>query len=215
MAARVFGFPATTPAPRWRLTMAPADAPDAYDPAWAAADDHALVRICLAGHRAAFDLIVERHRRHIYQVCYRFAGNHEDASDLAQEAFIRAYRSLAGFKGQSAFGTWLHRIAVNLCLNHVSAKSPVVEAIDPSLHVDGRIEPPDAGMDRARRAAELRAAIARLPKTQRATIVLRIYHELPHQDIASILGSSVGAVKANLFHAIANLRKLIAARGTR
>ena len=76
-----------------------------------------LVQACLAGHREAFDVIVERHQRHVYQLCYRFVGNHEDASDLAQDVFIRAYRGLKKFKRQSSLGTWLYRIGVNVCLN--------------------------------------------------------------------------------------------------
>src|SRR5580765_8062349 len=96
----------------------------------------ALVAACLAGRAGAFDLIVERHRRPVYQLCYRFVGNHEDASDLSQDVFLRAFRGLRNFKGQSALGTWLHRIAVNVCLNRVSAKSLPTEPIDKREHVD-------------------------------------------------------------------------------
>ena len=88
-----------------------------------AADDAALVRQCLAGDTDAFDVLVERHRRQVYQVCYRFVNNHEDASDLAQDAFLRAYRALHTFKGNSAFSTWLYRVAINVCLNRVSAEA--------------------------------------------------------------------------------------------
>jgi RNA polymerase sigma-70 factor (ECF subfamily) len=176
--------------------------------AWQSADDRQLVEACLAGRRDAFDLIVERHQRRIYRLCYRFVGNHEDASDLAQDVFVRAFRALAGFKGQSAFGTWLHRIAVNVCLNRVSSKTPRIEALD-DRHIDQRGERPDAAVLRTERAAYVRAAIARLPRKQRATLILRIYHELPHEEIAGILGASVGAVKANFFHALANLKKLL------
>ena len=84
--------------------------------------DAELVAACLAGQREAFDVIVERHRRHVYQLCYRFVGNHEDASDLAQDVFVRAYRGLRTFKSQSSLGTWLYRISVNVCLNRVSVK---------------------------------------------------------------------------------------------
>ena len=73
-------------------------------------------------------MIVERHRRAVYQVCYRFVNNHEDASDLAQDAFVRAWHGLKNFKGESALSTWLYRIAVNVCLNRVSAKTPVDRA---------------------------------------------------------------------------------------
>src|SRR5215211_2444789 len=77
-----------------------------------ATDDAGLVAQCLAGDSSAFDVLVERHRRQVYQVCYRFVGNHEDASGLAQDAFVRAYRALHTFKGNSAFGTWLYRVAI-------------------------------------------------------------------------------------------------------
>src|SRR5215216_766165 len=72
----------------------------------AATDDRALVRAALDGNRDAFDDLVRRHQRHVYQLCYRFAGNHEDASDLAQDVFIRAYKGLRTFKGNSTFSTW-------------------------------------------------------------------------------------------------------------
>ena len=173
------------------------------------ADDDALVRQCLAGETSAFDVLVERHRRQVYQVCYRFVNNHEDASDLAQDAFLRAYRALHTFKGNSAFSTWLYRVAVNVCLNRVSTKQAPTEPLDQREHQDVRGELPDREVLRQERAATVRAAIARLPKKQRATMILRMYHELPHDEIAAILGSSVGAVKANFFHALANLKKLL------
>ena len=86
-------------------------------------DEPALVEACLAQRAGAFDLIVERHRRAVYQLCYRFVGNHEDASDLSQDVFLRAYRGLRSFRGQSTLATWLYRIGVNVCLNRVSAKT--------------------------------------------------------------------------------------------
>lgn len=172
-------------------------------------EDAELVRLSLDGRRDAFDVIVERHRRAVYQLCYRFVSNHEDASDLAQDVFIRAYRGLRGFKGQSALGTWLYRIGVNVCLNRVSVKGPKTEAFEAVERVDVRVEPADRTLVRAETAAQVRAAIARLPRKQRATLILRAYHELPHEEIAKILGSSVGAVKANFFHALANLKKIL------
>ena len=176
--------------------------------------DAELVQACLAGRREAFDVIVERHRRHVYQLCYRFVGNHEDASDLAQDVFIRAYRGLKNFKSQASLGTWLYRIGVNVCLNRVTAKTPRAESLDTLLlasdqRVAAHEESASDALLRDERAQQVRAAIARLPKKQRATLVLRVYHELPHEEIATILGSSVGAVKANFFHALNNLKKLL------
>src|SRR5262245_1557761 len=103
-------------------------------------DDRALVAASIAGRREAFDVIVERHRRAVYQVCYRFVNNHEDASDLAQDAFVRAWKGLKNFKGESALSTWLYRIAVNVCLNRVSAKTAITEPIESTEHFeDARI----------------------------------------------------------------------------
>jgi RNA polymerase sigma-70 factor (ECF subfamily) len=176
--------------------------------------DAELVAAVLAGNRDAFEGIVERHRRQVYQLCYRFVGNHEDASDLAQDVFIRAFKSLRTYKGDAALGPWLYRIAVNVSLNMVSSKSARPETLDALLSANdlraasGDESASDAVL-RYERAAQVRAAIARLPKKQRATLILRIYHDLPHEQIAGILGSSVGAVKANFFHALNNLKKLL------
>jgi RNA polymerase sigma-70 factor (ECF subfamily) len=172
-------------------------------------DEPALVEACLAARPGAFDLIVERHRRRVYLLCYRFVSNHEDASDLSQDVFIRAYRGLRSFRGHSSLGTWLYRIGVNVCLNRVNKKSPRTESIEEQQHIDTRSESATERMLRGERAARVRDAIARLPRRQRATLILRMYHELSHQEIADTLGSSVGAVKANFFHALGNLKKLL------
>jgi RNA polymerase sigma-70 factor, ECF subfamily len=176
-------------------------------------DERELVDACLAGQREAFDLIVERHRRAVYQLCYRFVANHEDASDLAQDVFVRAYRGLRNFRRQSSLSTWLYRIGVNVCLNRVSARRLPTEPIAERQFVD---QSADSGSDRllkSERQAKVRAAIAQLPRKQRATLILRVYHEMSHQEIADALGSSVGAVKANFFHALGNLRKLLGPEG--
>jgi RNA polymerase sigma-70 factor (ECF subfamily) len=172
-------------------------------------DDSALVAACLASRPGAFDVIVERHRRPVYQLCYRYVANHEDASDLAQEVFLRAYRGLRSFRGQSSLSTWLYRIAVNVCLNRVTAKAPQTEPIDERQFVDAGAESASEAMLKEERGARVRAAIAQLPPKQRSTLILRMYHELSHQEIADALGSSVGAVKANFFHALGNLKKLL------
>ena len=199
---------ALAPARDWSLTVVTPDPPAAV--VYADLDDAALVARSAAGEREAFDVIVERHRRTVYQVCYRFVSNHEDASDLSQEAFVRAWRGLKTFKGQSALSTWLYRIAVNVCLNRVSVKTLPSEPIESTDHFeDTRIEGAQSVLLREERAAAVRKAIAALPKKQRATLILRTYHELSHQQIAEILGSSVGATKANFFHALANLKKIL------
>lgn len=171
--------------------------------------DAELVEAARGGDRAAFEALVERHQRQVYQLCYRFVGNHEDASELAQDAFVRAYRSLAKFEGQAQFSTWLHRITVNVCLNRLALKTHPQTPLGPIEAFPGHEEAADAALLRGERAAQVRAAIAQLPKKQRATLILRVYHDLPHEEIAGILGGSVSSAKANFFHALGNLRKLL------
>ena len=172
--------------------------------------DAELVAVTLEGDSGAFDVLVDRHRRAVYLLCYRFVHHHEDASDLAQEVFVRAWRGLPRFKGEAAFTSWLYRIAVNTCLNKVGSRVAPHEPLeDADRFEDPRVERPGADLARAERAAAVRRAIQALPKKQRATVVLRLYHELSHQQIADILGSSVGAVKANLFHALANVKRIL------
>ena len=174
-------------------------------------DEREAILACQRGEREAFDRLVERHQREIYRLCYRYVNNHEDAADLAQDAFLKAYRAIGRFRGDSAFSTWLYRIAVNTCLNFRSARRAVHEELsdalpDPSAPVVQTL----AEREQARRVRE---AVTRLPEKQRATLILKIYHDLTHEEVAGILGSSVGTVKANLFHALGNLRKMLGTAG--
>jgi len=174
-----------------------------------AAEDRVLVAAFLAGSTQAFDVIVTRHQRAVYQVCYRFVRNHEDASDLAQDVFVRAFKGLKNFKGDSALTTWLYRVSVNCCLNRVAVKRPDTEPLEATRHEDQRSDDPLRAVVRGEKAAEVRRAIAQLPPKQRATLLLRVYQELSHEEIAGILSCSVGAAKANFFHALGNLKRLL------
>jgi len=169
------------------------------------------IEACRRGEREAFDRLVMRHQRDVYRLCYRYVNNHEDANDLAQEVFLKAWRAIGRFRGESSFSTWLYRIAVNACLNFRAVRRPVTLELpeglaDPGPGAAARVE----GDDEARR---VRAAVVRLPQRQRATLILKVYHELTHEEVAGILGSTVGTVKANLFHALGNLRRLMAEEG--
>ena len=195
-------------APPQVMTDRPAAAPSVDD----TADDAALVAAAAAGSSVAFDLLVTRHRRAVYQLCYRFVNHHEDAADLTQDAFVRAWKALPAFRGQAQFSTWLHRITVNVCLNKVGSRGPVAEPIDAEALEDRRQPRPGDALLADERAAQVRAAVAALPPRQREALILRTYHELSHQEVAAIVGTSVGAVKANVFHALANLRKRLGAR---
>jgi RNA polymerase sigma-70 factor (ECF subfamily) len=174
-------------------------------------DDREAVLACQAGEREAFDRLVERYQRDVYRLCYRYVNNHPDASDMAQEAFLRAFRAIGKFRGESSFSTWLYRITVNTCLNFRSArKAPTAEL--PETLPDPSESQADS-VERDEMHAKVRAAVARLPEKQRATLILKVYHDLTHEEVAVILGSSVGTVKANVFHALGNLRRLLLAPG--
>jgi RNA polymerase sigma-70 factor (ECF subfamily) len=196
-------------AAKWDLTVVRQDTAPAPDSALRDLSEGDLVAAALNGRDGAFDVIVERHRRAVYKLCFRFVTNHEDASDLTQDVFLRAFRGLHRFRGQSSLATWFYRIAVNVCLNKVGAARLPTEPLDAREHVDQRHESAADRVLREERAARVRAAIAQLPRKQRAALILRSYHELSHQEIATMLGTSVGAVKANVFHALQNLKRLL------
>lgn len=196
--------------PDWTLTVVAATQQESGgERPLAGLDDRGLVDACLGGRAEAFDIIVERHQRAVYQLCYRFVRTHEDASDLSQDVFLRAYRGLRRFRGDSLLSTWLYRIAVNACLNRVSSRKIQETPLDDAPPIAAAVSDPVAEMVQAGARARVRAAVARLPGKQRATLILRVYHELSHQEIATALGTSVGAVKANVFHALGNLKKLL------
>jgi RNA polymerase sigma-70 factor (ECF subfamily) len=173
-------------------------------------NDSRLVELCLDGRVEAFDVIVERHQRAVFLLCFRFTRRHEDAADLTQDVFLRAYRGLRRFRGDANLSTWLYRIGVNVCLNHLSAKRQPDTPLDDAPHVPAGGEDPAVAYARSRESARVRAAVARLPPKQRATLILRVYQDLSHREIAAALGTTVGAVKANFFHALGNLKRLLA-----
>ena len=170
--------------------------------------ERAEIEACQNGEREAFDRLVERYQRDIYRLCYRYVNNHEDANDLAQEVFLKAYRAIGRFRGDSSFSTWLYRIAVNTCLNFRASRKPESQELPEGL-ADGN-EGAAAALESREQAVLVRRAVSRLPEKQRATLILKVYHDLTHEEVARILGSTVGTVKANLFHALGNLRKLMA-----
>jgi RNA polymerase sigma-70 factor (ECF subfamily) len=200
----------TSPALALPIGLAAVAAPPGGE-ALAREAEREAVEACRRGEREAFDRLVLRYQRDVYRLCYRYVNNHEDANDLAQEAFLKAWRAISRFRGESSFSTWLYRIAVNACLNFRAVRRPQTQELpeglsDPLPGAAARVE----NEDEARR---VRAAVARLPEKQRATLILKVYHELTHEEVAGILGSTVGTVKSNFFHALGNLRRQMAEEG--
>jgi RNA polymerase sigma-70 factor (ECF subfamily) len=172
-------------------------------------DDTRLVAAAQAGSHAAFAALVGRHGSRVRGLLFRLCGDPVLTEDLAQEVFLRAYRGLAGFEARARLATWLHRIAVNLVLNH-RARAPVVAALS-----DGGLElasaaPDDAlGPTRAVLRRDLGAAIAQLPQAYRRVVELHYARELGYAEIADALAMPLGTVKTNLRRAKAQLRGLL------
>ncbi len=172
--------------------------------------DFDIIDRCLAGDDGAFDELVRKYQRDVYQLAYRITRNGEDAKDLAQDAFVQAYRSLKSFQRKSSFYTWLYRITVNLCLNY----KKVAARIDPAeVGEDRVVDAREDALDLLTRHERDRAvadAIATLPPQQRATLTLRVHQGLSHKEIAEILDCSEGTAKANYFHAVRGLQARLA-----
>ncbi len=163
-----------------------------------ALDDAYLVSRAKAGRRDAFEELVRRHRDIVYRVALRMLGDQREAEDAAQEALLQAWRALDGFRGDSAFSTWLYRITVNRCLNMLRARhetEPLMTdraSSGPSTEVvvESRLQLDD-----------VRRAILRLTPEQRAPLVLRELEGCSYEELAEILDVSVSAVKSRLHRA--------------
>ncbi|MBD3308290.1 sigma-70 family RNA polymerase sigma factor [candidate division KSB3 bacterium] len=171
--------------------------------------DFELIDRVLTGHPVFFEELVHRYKKSVYYLTYRMVHNREDALDLSQETFLKAYQGLRKFKKRSSFHTWLYKIAINLCINHLRRRG-ARQYIE--LEKTHSVEQPVVleKLEREELQVMVATIVDTLPEKQRAAVILRIYHGLSHKEIAGILGCSVGTVKANYFHAIRNLRKVIA-----
>lgn len=177
--------------------------PEAGDP------DAALMLQVRDGDEAAFTELVRRHRRGILNLVYRYLGDAAGAEDAAQEVFVKVYRARAGYVPTARFTTWLHRIAVNHCLNDLRARkarpASAGEAEERAVEPSGEL--PDSRMDRDEIRAAVRAAIESLPPQQRVAVLLARFEELSYQEIAEAMGQSLEAVKSILFRAKENLQQ--------
>jgi len=169
--------------------------------------DAALVERYLAGDTTAFDEIMIRYERQIYRVCYRFVENRDDAMDLAQEVFIKAFEHLSTFRRESSLKTWLYRIAMNHCINHVKKHSQ--EFVEVSEYT-GKIQAStQVQLEDREQREHFRRMVKRLPPKQKAILELRINEQLSYEEIANMSGRSVSTIKASVFFALEKLRKLV------
>jgi RNA polymerase sigma-70 factor (ECF subfamily) len=185
-------------------------------------DDVGLVARARKGDRAAFGTLVMRHERKAYAVALGMVKNPDDARDLVQEAFIKVWRSLAAFEGQSAFYTWLYRIVANLCIDHLRKGRSHLAYDDERVHDEENLPgtqellPRTAGLHpgRAFESKETGLAIQRaletLPDAQRAVLVMREVEGLSYREMARAMGCSEGTIMSRLFHARKKMQAALA-----
>lgn len=187
-----------------------------------AATDEALVEAFRAGDPNAFDVLVARWQRRIQGAIYRILGSEDDARDLCQETFLKAYRSLRGFKGEARFSSWLHQIAINLCRDRMRRRRGRSFVSLESLGDEGawpEVASREAGPQQLAEQGSLRGlvqeAIAALPEEQREVIVLKEYQELTFLEIAQTLDVPLSTVKTRLYRGLVNLRGQLERQGVR
>jgi RNA polymerase sigma-70 factor, ECF subfamily len=171
--------------------------------------DIELVQEVRNGRRQAYTELMRRYQERVYWVARRIVGSHDDADDVVQETFVKAYLALGEFRGDSSFFTWIYRIAVNLSLNALR-KRQVLNYLHES-ELLSRILPstddPGKDLENAETESALARAVATLPEKQKAVFVMRYYDEMTYEEIGRVLKTSVGGLKANYFHALRKVRE--------
>jgi RNA polymerase sigma factor (sigma-70 family) len=163
------------------------------------------------GDQFSFNEIVKRYQKRIYMVIRRMVDDHDDADDIMQDVFIKVHDSLKNFRGESGIYTWMYRIAVNLSINFLNKKKlrkffHYEDLIQPLISSD---EKPDDTMERKEKAELIEKAIESLPQKQKLAFVMRYYDDMSYEEISKILKKSVGALKANYFHAFKKIEEYI------
>jgi len=173
---------------------------------------------------SVFDELVLRYQDMVFRICLRFFGDYEEAVDCSQDTFVRVYRSLAMFRFESSFSTWLYRVTVNMCKNMTTSRQyrrrQQTISLDPANDPDGsplEVEngrwSPHELYEKKEQRDTIERAVRRLPKDQRTVVILRDIENLPYEEIAEITGFAPGTVKSKLFRArkrlIEELRELL------
>lgn len=161
-----------------------------------AVDERELVNRSCAGDLDAFEDLVRIHQDRIYNLAYRITGNHEDANDAAQDAFVRAYQALSGFRRDAAFSTWLYRIATNAALDLVRRR-PAIPPVELPADQPSAADPA-ADVHRREVRRRVHAAVGHLPAEYRAVVVLRDLQGLAYEEIARVLHIPIGTVRSRL-----------------
>jgi len=182
------------------------------------ASDETLVRAAQQGDTAAFEELVARHRDKIYARAYSMMHNEEDAIDLSQEAWVKAWQRLKQFQGESSFATWMTRITINLCLDAIrKQKRQRAESIEAMDEESGGVERqmpvvtvnPTEGLERSELRARIDEALGKLSYAHRTVLVLHEFEEMEYKLIAKTMGCSIGTVMSRLFYARRKLAALL------
>jgi RNA polymerase sigma-70 factor (ECF subfamily) len=183
--------------------------------------DEELVARSKTGDIDSFNQLVKRWERPIFALAYRTLGREEDARDVTQETFLRAFRALSGFKGDAKFSSWLYRIALNLCRDWIrrERRAPLV-AVPEGVDVEqlaaerGPVESVEDLAARAELGREVARAMEFLPPEQRQAIILKEYHGLTFQEIADLMKCPLSTVKTRVYQGLSTLRKQLGAQLT-
>ena len=189
----------------------------AYSMTWS---DEELVARSIGGDPDSFNQLVLRWERPIYALAYRVIGREEDARDVCQETFLRAFRAIGGFRGQAKFSSWLYLITLNLCRDFMrrDRRAPIVQVpdgTDPVDLADAQASPAESVEDLVARREMSQAvsrAMAELPEEQRTAILMKEYHGLTFQEIADTLGCPLSTVKTRLYQGLSVLRRRLERR---
>ena len=179
--------------------------------------DSELISRAAAGDAAAFQELVERHRSMVYRVAYQFAGNHHDAEDIAQDVFIKVYRSLDRFRQDAQLSSWMYRIVMNACIDHRRRQSPAgfapfgEEAEQRLQNAPEEAPGPEERAYAGELGQVLESEVGRLPHGQRIVFIMRHHQGLKLTEIAEALGLAEGTVKRQLHAAVHRLRQALTA----
>ena len=189
------------------------------EPKPSSADDQQLVKSAKGGDMAAYEELVARHRDKIFARAYSMVRNEEDAIDLSQEAWVKAWQRLKQFHGESSFATWITRITINLCLDHLRKqkrqRTESIEALDEESGGVERKMPvvtvnPTERLERSELRQKIDAALSQLSEAHRTVLVLHEFEEMEYKEIAKTMGCSIGTVMSRLFYARRKMAVLLA-----
>lgn len=183
-------------------------------------DDDNLIRAYLDGDENAFNSLVVRHMDNVFSICYRYTGNHDDASDCAQDIFVKVYNNLHTFRFKSAFSTWLYRIVVNSCKNYVSKSSyrNLNTSLSLSAHdndnayysdVADSKDGPESVLDKKETHKLIMQAVHSLPGDMKMLIILRDFENRPYEEITGITGMKMGTIKSRISRARTRLKEML------